>query len=385
MTGFIGRLWLPVHFAYIGLAFLMPLDVSFSIWFFHVLFLISDGLTSWLGVSGSGVTNLGALYYSCSSGGFLVLAAYYVWRVLKQVRTMGPSNRREALGYLGLTAIGIVGMTAWLHTAGVGLGWSLTWVLTFLLAVIVMTRAVSEAGVFNTQVLADPGPTFANSLGMTNMMTPTDLCVMSFQGYANGGDWGRGYLMPGFMQSLKLCADDRWPRGRVMLALLVAAALAIPISLYASMTLLYENGANISAAGVAQWNFRTGNVWALQHPASWLERPPGAHVTMVHRLVFAGFAGCTAILILLRSTFYWLPFHPLGFLLCGGFVARTLFSSTLIGWACKSLVLRYGGGQLFSRLRYLFIGLILGDFTMMAFWGLMKYLSDGSGYTLGIY
>jgi hypothetical protein len=382
---FIGWLWLPINFVYIGLAFLTPLDVSFSIWFFHLLFLLSQGLANWLGLSAAGATDFGALYYTCSSGGFLTIAAYYVWRVLKQVRTMTADHRKEALCYLGWVVIGVAGMTAWLMAAGVGPGWSVAWVITFLLAVVVMARAVSEAGVFNTQVLADPGPTFANSLGLAEVMGPRNVCVMAFQGYANGGDWGRGYLMPNFMQSLKLCVDDRWPKGRVMLALFVAAALAIPISLYAGMTLLYEKGANLSAAGVGEWNFRVGNVQALQNPASWVQHPLTPQVKTINRLVFAGFAGGTAAIIYLRSLFYWLPFHPLGFLLCGGFVARTLFLSTLIGWACKSLILRYGGGQLFSRMRYLFIGLILGDFTMMAFWGLIKYLSGGSGYTLGIY
>lgn len=381
----IGSLWLPFHLAIVGLAFMMPLDVSFSIWFFKVLFLAARVLVTWLGITLVGSSDPTNLYYAWSSGGFLLLAGYYVWRIFKETGFGDSPNRRQLLGPLALTLAGVGGMTAWLVAAGMTTLAALAWVVTFLLGAIVMTRAVSEAGLFNTQVLAEPGPTFAKTLGMAETLGPNNLCVMSFQGYANGGDWGRGLLMPNIMQSLKLAVDGGWPRGRLVFCICIVTALAIPISSYATLTLLNEKGAALASNSTSNWNFNGGNINALKDPANWLEHPIPPETKWVNRAGFAGFAAGTALLLFLRSLFHWLPFHPLGFLLCGGYVSTTMFLSLLVGWFCKFVILRYGGGPAYTRLRPLFNGLILGDFLMMAFWGWIKYLNDGRGYTLGTY
>lgn len=380
-----GSLWLPFHLAIVGLGFMMPLDVSFSIWFFKVLFIASSVLVQVLGFGATGPKDLGNLYYTWSSGGFLLLALYYVWRVLKPIRSMEAQHRREIFGYLLLTACGILGLTVWLAAAGMTSWAALAWVVTFLLGAIVMTRAVSEAGLFNTQVLAEPGPTFAKTLGLADSLGPRNLCVMSFQGYANGADWGRGLLMPNMMQSLKFALDGGWPRGRLLLCIVVVIALAIPISSYATLSLFYEKGASLASNSTSNWNFNGGNINALQDPSNWLKHPPSEDTRWLNRIGFAGFAAGTALILYLRSLFHWLPFHPLGFLLCGGYVSTTMFLSLFVGWFCKLVILRYAGGYGYVLFRPLFNGLILGDFLMMAFCGLFKYFRDGRGYTLMTY
>jgi hypothetical protein len=58
---------------------------------------------------------------------------------------------------------------------------------------------------------------------------------------------------------------------------------------------------------------------------------------------------------------------------------RILWFSFLIGWACNTLCLRYGGTFLYRRVRLFFIGLIIGDFCMGAFWALVS-LKTGISY-----
>lgn len=291
----------------------------------------------------------------------------------------------ERVFALLLIAIGAIGMLVWLKTAGMSLMAATAWIAVFLLGAIVMTRSVAESGLFTTQVLAQPGATLAGSLGMAQTLGPGNLSVMAFQDYANGADWGRGLIMPNIMQSLKLSLDRQWPIGRVLVCLCLVLALAIPISCYATLSLFYERGAANSSGGLSGWYFQAGNVNALKDPAGWLQFPPEPGVKHFNRAGFAFFAAGTVAIVFLRSLFYWLPFHPLGFVLCGGYAVMRMFPSVLVGWALKVAIMRYGGGRAYSTLRPLFIGLILGDFLYMAIWGLVNFLANKSGYSPAIF
>jgi hypothetical protein len=55
-----------------------------------------------------------------------------------------------------------------------------------------------------------------------------------------------------------------------------------------------------------------------------------------------------------------------------------LWFSFFVGWVCNALCMRYGGVVLFKKLRFFFIGLIVGDFLMGGLWavyGLFSYAS----------
>jgi hypothetical protein len=57
---------------------------------------------------------------------------------------------------------------------------------------------------------------------------------------------------------------------------------------------------------------------------------------------------------------------------------RILWFSFFVGWLCNVLCMRYGGVQLFKRVRLFFVGLIIGDFFMAGTWaviGLFSYAS----------
>ncbi|MBV9469210.1 MAG: hypothetical protein JOZ57_08180, partial [Abitibacteriaceae bacterium] len=74
------------------------------------------------------------------------------------------------------------------------------------------------------------------------------------------------------------------------------------------------------------------------------------------------------LLLLLRARLTWFPIHPVGWLLVLGFPSHILWVSVFIGWGCKVLVTRYGGVDTMRKLTPAFLGLVLGDVTMMLFW-----------------
>ncbi len=57
---------------------------------------------------------------------------------------------------------------------------------------------------------------------------------------------------------------------------------------------------------------------------------------------------------------------------------RILWCSFFIGWICNALCMRYGGVVLFKKVRFIFIGLIIGDFLMGGIWALVGLFTDAS-------
>jgi len=97
---------------------------------------------------------------------------------------------------------------------------------------------------------------------------------------------------------------------------------------------------------------------------------------------FWGFFGFGLALVVvcatLRLRFAWWPFHPLPLLLANTWCLSRLYHSFLLGWAIKVAIVKIGGGRFYSRSRPFFIGLIFGQIGMCGLWMLV----DGLYYTL---
>ena len=77
---------------------------------------------------------------------------------------------------------------------------------------------------------------------------------------------------------------------------------------------------------------------------------------------------------------FW-PFHPAGYLIASekSTMGRIWFS-IFISWAVKTILLKVGGIRLYRKAFPLFLGLILGEFTIggawvlvRLFWGIQAY------------
>jgi hypothetical protein len=84
------------------------------------------------------------------------------------------------------------------------------------------------------------------------------------------------------------------------------------------------------------------------------------------------------VLVICYHRIYWWPLHPLGYLTAYSSAMRILWFSFFVGWLCNALCIRYGGINLFKKFRYLFIGLVVGDFFMGGAWALIGLFADTS-------
>jgi hypothetical protein len=84
------------------------------------------------------------------------------------------------------------------------------------------------------------------------------------------------------------------------------------------------------------------------------------------------------VLALMRLRFWWWPFHPVGFIVAMGWGLIDTFVPFVLGWAAKSLVIRYGGLHTYRKTVPLAIGLIVGGLFSTSFWSLAALVTHGA-------
>ena len=158
----------------------------------------------------------------------------------------------------------------------------------------------------------------------------------------------------------------------VLGGIVVTLILGVAVSFAAMLALCYKFG--IRELGL-DWASRT-TLAVYENINSLVEVParPGEWVA-----IFTA-AGAVAMLILVvcYHRFIWWPIHPIGYLTAYSSAMRILWFSFFVGWMCNALCMRYGGVALFKKLRFFFIGLIIGDFLMGGLWAVVGMFSDAS-------
>ena len=92
-----------------------------------------------------------------------------------------------------------------------------------------------------------------------------------------------------------------------------------------------------------------------------------------------GGAAFEAFLMVAQKRWYWWPFHPLGFPLAIGWLTSEIWFAAMLAYLCKLTILHFGGPKLYRVLKPFFLGLILGEVSVAAFWAIIDTLLGGSG------
>jgi hypothetical protein len=89
---------------------------------------------------------------------------------------------------------------------------------------------------------------------------------------------------------------------------------------------------------------------------------PYAEEAPLASLLAVGVGGLLAAgLAYLKSRFLWWPLGPVGLTLAGTYAMDCFWFSVLTGWACRLLVLRFGGLKSYRVALPFFLGLIVGE------------------------
>ena len=372
-------------FTAIGFAYFLPSDVSLALGLAPIVYCTAVGFFLDYGIVLRGPTSLTLTPETFLHAGawiamFLVLiyaGRNHYLSVLRHSLFLGSRDCvlvRETWG--GRVFIVAMILFTWQLTR-VGVDWQLglaystiafaTW--------IVLSRVVAETGAFFIQGYYYPCVLILGFLGekalgpqvtMAMFLVTTVLLAAQVQ-----------CLMPYMVHGLKildLTGERRLGRASSWIGggLLLCLAVALPVTIY----LDYNNGAYL--VGYGGWRIPASKM-AFDAVASMAQKL-NLQGVLASSLSLSGFQrllhispnwtcvtafSTTFVLVLLFSAarMRWSkwPIHPVMFLMLATFQSQYLATSFLIGWALKSVVIRYGGTKGYHRMKLFMIGIIAGE------------------------
>lgn len=374
--------------AFIGFAFITTRQVSLSFWVFFLLAGLFAGIlqTSGLRIADSA---LGTLYGPSIShpeetqaiGASLVFFCFMIWLARSYLagvfrQFFQTTHTSHEVGWIPAkysmmgVFLGIAALCLWSAACGMGLTAAVMLYISFFAAMLLLAKTVCQGGIPYCAMNIAPADGIlsifgSKPLGGFGLVLGMSLQKMLFVDV-------REALLPSLMHAGKI--TERM-QGRKFMALAIAASLilAVVASFLSMLYLSYRYG--IQELDMDWATRTTQTVYANSQRLLEIPQSPNAHI------LFFVLIGAVVMLLLVLCYYLlpWWPFHPLGYLMAYSSSMRILWFSFLVGWLCNALCLRYGGTFLYRRVRLVFIGLIIGDFCMGAFWALVS-LHTGISY-----
>jgi hypothetical protein len=382
------KLKLYIYPAFIGFAFLTSRQISFSFW---VFFLLGGLLYGLLGVIGYNIpaASLGITFGPTLSrpeetqmlGAYgifflfiLWLGRYHLLNVVRQCLMLDKAKKSESeLFSLRVSGwgfwLGIGLLIFWGHKFGMELKVTILLLGAFFLVLLVASRVICQGGIpyFTLSVaptdglLSFFGSRLFSNLGLLMAAVMQKIMFVDL----------RESLMPSLVHGAKV--GEGFRNKRLVLAGIGMAILAgVLVSFVAMMALCYKYGIRD-----LQMDWATRTTLGVYENVQNLMDAPGEPQRWV--LIFSAVGAVVMLaLVIVYQRFYWWPIHPIGYLTAYSSAMRILWFSFLVGWLCNHLSLRYGGVSLFKKVRFIFIGLILGDFLMAGSWALVGLITASS-------
>ncbi|RKU20711.1 hypothetical protein C6500_07795 [Candidatus Poribacteria bacterium] len=368
--------WLPLFFYpwVVALTFFVPLELSFSVWFFFLFTkfqLIVGSIGGWKSLQGF------PYYNQQGMGAWLTLAILILWTSRKHLKTVfstvfKPSDhdiaaeKKEPLQYrtalLGIL-VGTTILVIIFQQAGMSVGILLTFLCLYFLISIAITYARAAVGVpYHEVIWTHPQLMIVSVLG-TRRTGAANLTLFSFL-YPYVRD-NVSHPMPSQLEGFKIAERAPISQKKMAIAMIVALLVATPASFWAYLHLIYQHGAVRTEGYIIGIGIETFERMLLP----WLQQP---HTTDSTGLSFTAFASLfTLALMFLRRQFIWFPFHPAGYALGLSAGMVWVWSAVCVGWIIKAVLLKFGGLRIYRKAAPFFVGVILGDFLMGTFWSLV--------------
>jgi len=362
----------------LGLVFLIPLDLSFSCWFFYFLRKVQLILGSLFGFQG--VSHLSYIKPQASGAyiGLGMIALFqsrkYIISILRKAivgdaktggffcrrrrgthRTLADNHiddssepmryRWAVLGIIG----GIIFLIFFSSKAGMSVWVAFIYFFIYFNISITITRMRAELGPPAHELeYGGPNEIMTNFIG-TRRLGARNLTLFSLYMFFNR--CYRSHPMPHQLEGFKLAEQTGAENRKFAFALLLASAVGILSIFWATLTAAYRaNGAPFSP--FSRFSFDRLRLWLYYQKGS-------DSIAIISTMI--GFL-LTIFLSVLRMRFIWWKLHPVAYPLSTSWSMNMLWFSFLSGWAIKAIILKYGGIRVYRKALPFFLGLILGEF-----------------------
>ncbi len=367
--------WTPVSiFPYaVGLAFFIPLDLSFSCWFFYIFWKIERILASAIGLRG-----LPEFPYidQQSAGAYLGLFTIAIWGTRKHLRKVFGSifskhkESSDAMSYK-TAFFGILLASILIVIFCIRLGMSIPLILAFFILYFALSTAITRMRAELGSPVHDlhfsgPDMIITKLLG-SRIFSPGDLTGLSFLWFFNRAY--RGHVMPHQLEGFKLAERSGADNKKMMFAILFTIILATPISIWAYLHAGYKQG---GPSGYGFQPFDRLQNWLYNPTQPEIASGIGVGVGLVSSIVLAS----------MRMRFIWWSLHPAGFAVSSSWSMNVFWSSVFISWAIKYFILKIGGLKLHRQSIPFFLGLMLGEFVIGSIWSLRGVIFHVPSYLI---
>lgn len=367
----IGWLPLPLYPFIIALGYILPVDLSFSIWFFY---LFRKAQNVFLGAYPI-VDNPTPYFAIQSFGAWMVYFAFAVWMARGHLRAVwlritdqpgGADDSEEPVSYrVAVYGILLAGLYVVWFTLRMGL--SPMAILGFFGIFFLITMAIVRM----RAELGPPAHEMAQGMDASTIMTmmvgsrllgSTNLALFPLLYWF----CGRGYrtsIAPGQLEGFKMAYESGASPRRLGWAMLLAIGLGVLATYWAALALQYSQPpqpAGQVAHGWGQWLEAAGRI----------NNPTGPDFKGI--AFFAGACGFTSFLFFMRHIMPWWPFHPAGYALSMAFGVEYFWSCLLIASVLKWATLRFGGLRGYRQLLPLAFGIVIGEYLVGAMWSVVS-------------
>lgn len=390
---------LNIFFATIGLAFLLPAEISFSIVFFYLfiqiqqLMAVHSGHLPSMAAAGANWFDRTNFVRAQGGGGVVVFCSICLWKVRHRFlcwiyRFTSPGGKgrlsaeeireHSAASFLFfMTSLAIIGMFMW---GGSSAFLSVFFYIAILLMTVLALRVISEAGLIGFQFQVGPLH-FLRNFGIFRFKTLANIKSLAaiYPIYSVFFLDPKTFMAPAMMTVKAL--SDRLNAGRRPFAVAIAISFGVAFctSVLVSLALVYDLG----LPNMYSWFYRsfpTGVYDGVNHVADGMKHYTSMDLPQT-AWTFVGGATMTALLFA-RRLFFWVP-HPLGMMLMMSPVTETHWFSFLLAWMFKSLAVRYSKPDTYRNLKLGFMGLFVGELVAVAIAALVAISGLGNmGLTL---
>jgi len=368
---------LGLNLSAVGFAFLVPADVSLSVWFFFLFARAEILIGQAMAIPDLAQANgpflrwqqLGT--YFAFIIGMAWMARQHLAGVVKRALRLpdAPDDSEEpishALAFWGFLAC-IAWCIGWYWYHGMGpmtalavLGLTFCWFFVY-------ARIVSQGGLY-VAVNQWSMPGVIHSLSGGHAFSPAGAVIAGMQGTLLFG--GRTTLVaPQTMGALRISEVFGRRRRWLLPALVVALLIALAGMTHQVLTQAYAQGAVNFWDGL-QLNMPQG---AFNTADNFINQPAQSVDPKLGGLTFGAVA--MALVMFMRARFYWWPVHAIGLLACSGWHARRLWFPFFVGWLTKVGIMKLAGGRTLREARNFFIALIATEYFIGGISGVSQLL-----------
>jgi len=356
-------LFLRIQPLLMGLAYLCPTDILFSIWVYNIFntfkigFLNRTGFT--VGIAGQ-PAEAGAIAGLESNGALFLLVGWSVWVSRRHLRdtvrlAIGPRAQDNGAPVTYRTAwigwvMSVLILGSWMHSTGISPSAVVLQLIVLFTCYFGVSKYAAATGFTFITPAGGKGYGIMTSIGGTVRLSPSSQTMLRLlQGNMYLGAPIRTAFVVAFPHIFKMLGRSLWKNRSIWIVMILAYIFGFTAAAGSRIHQSYVDG---GLNGL----LNTNDMASLARNVPFIEGTK-VHVFDHQKLgVWLFGAGEAALLTILRSRFSSWPIHPVAV----AFPERRNLFAIFLVWAAKASILRLGGVSLYRRSIPFWYGAIFG-------------------------